>query len=137
MHRSFAKYQKRLILRETNYGRETEWLIKHDDHVLARLMDPRRGDQFWYSYRLEVLTDDEEWQQRLLDETWWKGDGWTQVSFYNPVFEYHADHAFPASHLLEGHISMRGMYVPKTGLMMPWDFLILWWLRRYNGLGSI
>jgi hypothetical protein len=51
---------KRLDIIDSNFGRDHGWYAELNDQRLAALTDPQRGDEFWYSYRVESLTNDAE-----------------------------------------------------------------------------
>ncbi len=122
------RYQRRLDLWETEYGRNTDWLLEYEGRVLARLTDSRCEEMFWYSYEMAISTEDEEWRQRLLDAEWWE-QGPAEVTFYNPTFDASCNSAFAAGLGEDGRPILRALSV-KGPSPMPWDQLVLWWRRR-------
>jgi hypothetical protein len=123
------RYQRRLALWETSCGRDAEWEIWHQQKVLGRLTDARCEDMFWYSYRLEVSTEDKNWRRRLFDARWWE-DGFAELTFYSPRFDATCDGAFSGGLREDGRLVLRALKLEAPS-RMPWDRLVLWW-RRYT-----
>ena len=67
-------YSRTLRIWESNFGRDTGWVIECEGKPVAVLTEPRSEDLFWDSYRMEVITDDPELRGHLLAEEFWAGD---------------------------------------------------------------
>jgi hypothetical protein len=124
-------YERRLRLMETNCGRDSGWHVERNGIHLAVLTDCRWEDMFWFSYRIEPMTDDPDFNQRLLS-TFWEDENWIDVYYRNREFpELIVGHAFPSGIPFRepGRLRIRGHYfcpLPR----MPWDYVLLWWRRR-------
>lgn len=126
---------ERLRIIETNFGQECGWYVEVDGRKIARLSDPQWEDQFWFSYRLEPLTDDSKDRALLYSGEFWDS---CKAIFRNCEFNVVAPFAFAgglsdelATRLREtGRISMRGLYlkVPEYS----WDGLFFWLRRRFQ-----
>jgi hypothetical protein len=119
---------------DSNFGRESRWVIERHGQVIAALTEPRPEDMFWYSYRLEPLTDDPDLRQQLLSAEFWAQAESQGLVWRNREFGEAAEQAFPAlSPFPEpGRLKVRGLYL-TTRAPWPWDGIVLWlrhWWRR-------
>lgn len=123
-------YSRRLRIWETNYGRDAGWVVERQGRVIGVLTDPRLEDMFWYSYRLEVVTDDPELWRRMQTPEFWADES-ERLVWRSREFGEVAEGAFPAlSPFPEpGRLTMRRLYLP-VGEPWLWDQLVLWWRRR-------
>lgn len=123
--------EKRLRAYESNYGRDYGWYVEWDGKRLAKLVDPKWDDhgQFWHSYCLESLTEDEEEIKRL-----WSDDFWGQCpTIRSCEFDEVAVDAIAACNpvMRDGRIMLRGDYIYADGPTL-WERLLLL-LRRRRG----
>jgi hypothetical protein len=127
----FKAYLRRIRIFETDYGRNCGWYVERRGQRVAVLTDPRWEDQFWYSYRLEVVTDDPDLAARILTKAFWVGPESEHVAYRNREIGTIAPDAFPGGQpfLEPGRLMMRGLYFPMGE---PWllDEIVLWWRRR-------
>ena len=67
---------RRLQIFETNYGRETDWLMEYRGRAIALLTDVQNLDMFLDSYRVKPLTEDADVRHLLMSspEFWKEGE---------------------------------------------------------------
>ena len=122
-----------LRLLETDYGRECGWFVECDGRKLARLVDPKMEEMYWYSYRMEPLSDDPADLTRLYSNEFWFSE---QLMYRNCEFNVVADFAFAGGGNAEkqlresGRILMRALYL--NTICFPWDHVFLWMRRRWH-----
>ncbi|MBL9165221.1 MAG: hypothetical protein JNL18_21015 [Planctomycetaceae bacterium] len=127
-------YERHLRLIESNYGRDAGWYVERDGVRLAAMTACRWEEMFWDSYLVEPLSDDPDFNQRLLSD-FWEGNDWVGVKFVNREFpETIAANAFPGARpfVEPGRILARGLYCGTTK-RRPWDNVVLWWRRLQKG----
>jgi hypothetical protein len=126
---------ERLRTIETDYGRECGWYVEVDGRTVARLVDPKWEDMFWYSYCLKPLTEDSKERALLHSAEFWHSG---KPVYRNCQFNEIAPFAFAGGSSVEletrlmetGRLWMRGLYLVVPHY--PWDWLILWLRRRWN-----
>jgi hypothetical protein len=121
-------YRRRLRILETDYGRETGWLVELAGTPVALLTDPRCEDMFWDSYRLEPLTEDPELRKQLFTKAFW--DEFPRLTFRSREFGDVVPDAWPAGDVFtrDGRVTMRCLYLVVRA-PWPWEWPILWWRR--------
>jgi hypothetical protein len=88
--------------------------VERDGRRIAVLSDPQYEDQFWVSYAIEPLTEDEEERRQLLEsEEFWL----TEFVYRCRQFDEIADNAFPAvkPFVSPGRVNMRCLYLLPDG----------------------
>jgi hypothetical protein len=127
------RYLRRLRIWETDFGRDAGWVIEREGQPIAVFTGPRTEEEFWDSYRLEVVTPDRVLGQRLRTEEFWRGES-GDLAYRSREFGEVAPFAFPA--LLPfpepGRLKMRGLYLP-IGWPGALDDLALWVRRWWRG----
>ena len=124
-------YRRLLRIWETDYGRDSGWLIEREGQTIAMLSDARWDDLFWHSYHLEVVTDDPKLRQRILNREFWtnaKREGlvWRSTEFGEAVEgAYSAGCPFAEP----GRLLMRGLHIAVRS-PNSLDRITLWWRRR-------
>ncbi len=126
---------ERLRIIEANYGRECGWSVEVDGRAVARLVDPQWEDMFWYSYRLEPLTEESKERTMLYFAEFWHSG---KPVYRNCEFNEVAPFAFAGGSAVEletrlretGRLLMRGLYLRVPHY--PWDWLLLWLRRWWN-----
>lgn len=105
--RSFARR-----LRETADGRSEGWDLELEGRVVARLDEPCREDMFWVSYRITPETDDPALAAELLSEAFWRGEGWSRVTYRSRALGVAATYVFPATRpfVAPARLNLRGLY---------------------------
>ncbi len=127
---------RKLRIVESNYGRDFGWYVERDGRRLAALTEPWWEDQFWFSYRVEPLTDDPATLEELRSDGFWQR--FDRLVFRSREFGTAIPYAFPGgipgqTVRESGRVSMRGLYVPVR--CYPWDSLLLWLWRRVKKAG--
>lgn len=124
-------YGRRLRIWETNYGRDSGWVIECQGRAIATLTDCRWEEVYWDSYRLEIITDDPDVQARLQTQEFWAITQAEGLVYRNLEFADVAPFAFPSlSPFSEpGRLMMYGLYL-DVGPPGPFDSLVLWFRRR-------
>jgi hypothetical protein len=119
-----ADRERRLQIIESNYGREAGWFVEDNGRRIAQLTDPRFEDMFWYSYKIEPLTEDPAEREELLTSP----DRWLACKFVyrSRQFDSVAETAFPAGQPFPepGRVLMRALYL-WVGDPSLWDRLLL------------
>jgi hypothetical protein len=127
-------YSQRLRIWETNYGRDTGWILEREGKPIATLSDCQFEDMFWDSYRIDPITDDRDIRQMILSEAFWTGSDWIGLTWRNRELEMLPVAPFPAvSPMREpGRVVVRGLYI---SIAEPrwWDRVVLWVRRRRRG----
>ncbi len=127
-------YGRRLRVWETNYGRDSGWVIERQGKPIAILTDCRWEEVFWDSYRIEIVADDPELRDKMLSKEFWAVAESEGLTYRNRQFGDGAMFAFPSlSPFSEpGRLMMRGLYL-DIGQPRPWDSVVLRlrrWMRR-------
>jgi hypothetical protein len=128
------RYARRLRIWETNYGRDSGWVIERQGKAIAILTEPRWEDMFWVSYLMEIVAADDGLRAQMLTKEFWARAESYGLVWRNREFGEIAEYAFPGlSPFPEpGRLIMRGLYL-RSGEPWPWDWIVLWfrsWLRR-------
>jgi hypothetical protein len=128
-------YARRLRIWETDYGRDSGWVIERHGKAIAILTEPRWEDMFWDSYRMEIVAEDGGLRAQMLAKEFWAGAESEGLVWRNREFGEIAEYAFPSlSPFPEpGRLKMRALYL-RNGA--PWDWIVLWFrgrLRRRHG----
>lgn len=133
-HDEDARRLTRRRLRETDHGRSLGWDIELEGRVVARLDEPRREDMFWVSYRITPVTPDPSLSAKLLQDTFWRGEAWTALTFRSRALGVPAANPFPATRPFTepGRLKLRGLYVmlDERHRAPAWLARIAGWLRR-------
>lgn len=120
-----AERERRLQIFETNYGRDGGSFVEHHGRRVAQLTDPRFADQFWFSYRIEPLTEDVAEQEELLNSP----SRWLACEFVyrSRQFGEVAESAFSAGQPVggPGRVLMRALYLGIDGPSF-WERSLLW-----------
>jgi len=124
-------YARRLRIWETDYGRDCGWVIERHGKAIAILTEPRWEDMFWYSYRMEIVAEDEDLRAQLLTKEFWGRAETEGLDWRNRESGERANWAFPAlSPFPEpGRLMVRALYL-RTGAPWPWDWMVLWFRGR-------
>jgi hypothetical protein len=130
---ALQNYCRRLRIWETNYGRDSGWIIEHQGKPIAVLTQPRTEEMFWDSYQMEITTNDPALRQQMLTKEFWARAEAEGLVWRNREFGDVASPAFPAlSPFPEpGRLTMRGLYI-SIGYPWPWDWVVLWLRRRFR-----
>lgn len=125
------RYDQRLRIWETNYGRDAGWVIERQGERIAILTDPRFEDMYWESYGMEIVADDELLRERMQTVEFWSRAESEGLVWRSRQFGMVANGAIPAwSPFPEpGRLNMRQLYLPIPE-PLPWDRLVLWLSRR-------
>ncbi len=125
------RYDNRLRIWDTNYGRDAGWVIERQGEAIAILTDHRFEDTFWDSYRMEIVAADANLRQRMQTVEFWSSAENQGLVWRSREFGEEANGAFPAlSPFPEpGRLRVRQLYLPIPE-PLPWDRLVLWWCRR-------
>ena len=131
------RYSRRLKIWETNYGRDSGWVIERQGRPIAILSDCRWEEVFWDSYRVEIVAADPELQAKILMNEFWAVAETEGLSYRNLQFGDVAQFAFPSlSPFCEpGRLMMRGLYL-DIGQPGRLDSLVLWFRRRRCGIAG-
>lgn len=118
---------KRLQILETNFGRDSGWIIERYGHPIGILSNPRNENMFWDSYDLEIVTDSIDLRQRMTSAEFWAEAEAEGLIYRNRTFGDVAEYAFPAMSPFPepGRLLMRGLYL-SIGKPLPWDRAMLW-----------
>ena len=80
------KYGERLLLWESNFGRDMGWEVELEGKPIARLVRPRDVDMFWVSYEVVLLTDEPFIANGFLEFSFWIENG-SRLVFRNHGFK--------------------------------------------------
>lgn len=129
-------YGQLLRIWESNYGRDAGWTAERDGKPVCTLSEYGWEDMFWDSYRVEVIAEDPEVRSEMLASDYWRGDGWTKLTWRNREFRDVSvnPYTFPAAGGMthDGRVAMRSLYL-AVRTPWPWDWLVLW----YRGKSKI
>jgi hypothetical protein len=128
------RYARRLRIWETDFGRDSGWVIERQGETIAILTEWRSEEMFWDSYLMEIVAADSGLRAQMLTKEFWARAESEGLVWRNREFGDIAKYAFPGlSPFPEpGRLIMRGLYL-SIGHPWPWDWIVLWfrrWLRR-------
>src|SRR5262249_17946721 len=123
-------YFQRLRIWETNYGRDTGWILELAGKPVAVLSECRSEDMFWDSYRIEPIAEDPSTQQMISSERFWTTSDWARLTWRNRMFDVLPLAPFPAGTPMRqpGRLIVPGLYLPVPP-PRTWDRVVLWFRK--------
>ena len=101
---------RRLLIIESNYGRDHGWFLEHQGACIAVLEGPKAADMFWETYRIEPATNDPRAVELLRSNEFWAS---CNYAFRNRGFRDEVvDRAYGGRGPGEGEVTVRGLYIP-------------------------
>lgn len=122
-----SERDRRLAIFETNYGRAADWWIELDGRRLGRLTDGKFDDMFWYVYRVDLASSDDEARALVLAPDLWAR---CRLTFRSVPFGILAESAFGGVRgPQQGRIALRGLCIDISEPSL-FERVLLWWRRR-------
>ncbi|MBI1246673.1 hypothetical protein GC197_02370 [bacterium] len=125
----FDQFHSRLLIWESNYGRDYGWYVEIDDQKIAELVDPEYVEMFWDAYRIVPIDCPLANSCDFHSPEFW--DGFDEMTFRSKKFGVVVS-AFPAATPLSpgGRVLMRGLYLPIRGPGIV-ERAVMWFRRRF------
>jgi hypothetical protein len=132
MQKPKFSHEERLRIWETSYGRDAGRLLERHGETVALLTEPEWDEMFWISYRITLLTQNQELRQLMHTRAFWHDV--PNLTWRSRAFGVIAPNAFAgASTCLDtDRISMRGLLIDIEEPRL-WDRAVLWWRKRRQG----
>lgn len=125
----FAQFHHRLLVWESNYGRNCGWYVEVDNQKIAELVEPEFVEMFWDAYRIVPIDCPPANLVDFYSSEFW--DAFGKLTFRSKEFGVVVS-AFPAATPLspDGRVLMRGLYLPIRDPDIV-ERAVLWFRRQF------